>query len=393
MDMHRFYLCAAVLVLILGTVLPVRAQTVTKGDLVISEIMYAPASADAESEYVEVYNTTSRSIDIDNMELIAKDPEGGGEQSGSISSETEVGPGDFAVLCVDDVKSRNGGVECAIDYADDVNLTNTSQTVLLQRSDGTEVDRVKYDEAQNWPEAKNASIEFVGGENEDNAKHQHWKVANERAGDFATTTGSSSQGSPNANAPDGKLPVELTRFQVVADADQAVLEWATASETGNAGFAIQHRSPEAAEWSRLGFVEGAGTTDRRQTYDFRTESLAPGTHVFRLRQVDVDGAVHVHPTRRVQVTSGPTVQIEGPNPVRGGEPITVVFGASAGTITDVALYNVLGERVRTVTSRDASGQQGPRRRRVAVEGLSSGTYFLRARTASGETVRRITVLR
>ena len=79
------------------------------------------------------------------------------------------------------------------------------------------------------------------------------------------------------------------------------MQWRTTSETNNAGFEAQHRSPEQAAWETLRFVPGAGTTTQPQDYRFRTGALAPGTHAFRLRQVDLDGASDLSPEVRLAV--------------------------------------------------------------------------------------------
>ena len=84
------------------------------------------------------------------------------------------------------------------------------------------------------------------------------------------------------------LPVELTSFEGAIDGASARLSWEAASETNNSGFSVEHDS--GAGWADAGWVEGMGTTLEAQSYAFRTAELAPGTHRFRLRQVDLDGA-------------------------------------------------------------------------------------------------------
>ena len=80
------------------------------------------------------------------------------------------------------------------------------------------------------------------------------------------------------------LPVEFASFTATREDAQVRLEWETASETNNSGFVVQHRrsDTDATGWSRIGFVEGTGTTPRPQRYRFRSSILSPGTHAFRL---------------------------------------------------------------------------------------------------------------
>ena len=77
------------------------------------------------------------------------------------------------------------------------------------------------------------------------------------------------------------LPVELVSFEAVQDDDAVVLQWATASETNNAGFDVEQQA-EGGVWDRVGFVEGAGTTAAPQRYTLRVDGLAPGTYRFRV---------------------------------------------------------------------------------------------------------------
>jgi subtilisin-like proprotein convertase family protein len=90
----------------------------------------------------------------------------------------------------------------------------------------------------------------------------------------------------------GVVPVELTRFDATTSGRAVNLVWETASETNNAGFEVQLQQGET--WTTLGFVEGHGTTTEANTYAYTAENLLPGSHSFRLRQVDFDGQSEIH---------------------------------------------------------------------------------------------------
>ncbi|GAB5520268.1 MAG: hypothetical protein RhofKO_25190 [Rhodothermales bacterium] len=85
------------------------------------------------------------------------------------------------------------------------------------------------------------------------------------------------------------LPVELVSFDALQTDGVVVLQWATATETNNAGFEIEYAYAGEA-FEQVGFVPGAGTTLQTQTYEHRLSDLEPGTYQFRLRQIDFDGA-------------------------------------------------------------------------------------------------------
>ena len=187
------------------------------------------------------------------------------------------------------------------------------------------------------------------------------------------------------------IPVELSGFGATVADETVRLTWTTASETNNAGFHVEHRGPDAEGFASTGFVEGHGTTDAPQQYRYRTDPLDPGRHVFRLRQVDVDGTATRSDTVavRVRLAEAATMQV-APNPVR--TQATVSLRVRTEQAVTVHLYDVLGRQVRTVHE----GPLAPDRAhtlRVNAGDLSSGLYLLRADGEHFQRTRRITVVR
>ena len=201
------------------------------------------------------------------------------------------------------------------------------------------------------------------------------------------------------NASGDRLPVELAAFDARVEDRRARLSWQTAGETNNAGFYVQHRplpsddeTTTHAEWSSLGFVEGAGTTDRSRRYTFETEQLSPGPHAFRLRQVDTDGrAVHSRPLEvTVSMEAPHMVSGPSPNPVQGGATLDVAVRRAQDV--QVALYNVLGQRVATVHRGTLPGEETTSLR-LDASSLSSGVYFVRVDGEDFTTTKQVTVVR
>lgn len=187
------------------------------------------------------------------------------------------------------------------------------------------------------------------------------------------------------------IPVELAAFDATVSEKAAELRWTTASETNNAGFHVEHRGPEADGFSSTGFVEGHGTTDQSQQYRFRTDPLEPGRHVFRLRQVDLDGTATRSDTVSVQVRLAEAARVElAPNPVR--TRATVSLRVRDEQAVRVALYDMLGRRVRILHD----GPLAPdhvHTLRIRADELSSGLYLLRAEGERFRKTRRVTVVR
>ena len=152
----------------------------------------------------------------------------------------------------------------------------------------------------------------------------------------------------------GELPVELAAFTASLDGTTAVLEWKTSSETNNVGFEVQHQGPDASGYTRLGFVDGAGSTSEPQSYRFRAEALLPGPHQFRLRQVDTDGTSSLSEPVTVEVRAEQTLALRatGPNPVRQATQLT--FTVKQSGPVEMVLYNILGQRVKRLYDREAT---------------------------------------
>jgi len=192
------------------------------------------------------------------------------------------------------------------------------------------------------------------------------------------------------------LPVELASFTGRQIGEASVeLVWQTATEQGNAGFRVEQAATSGergGDWTQVAFVDGAGTTAEAQTYRLAVEDLDPGTHRFRLTQVDVDGSTQTYDavTVRLGMQEALRVTAPAPNPVRSGA--TMRFAVKQPAETTVAVYNVLGQRVATLY-RGTPGAEETQAVDVSAEGLPSGTYFLRVTTGEHTATRRFTVVR
>jgi hypothetical protein len=175
------------------------------------------------------------------------------------------------------------------------------------------------------------------------------------------------------------------------------LNWATASETGNAGFYVQRRriGPQGPQdrWHRLGFVEGAGTTSDPRTYRFVDDDLPfeADSLTYRLRQVDLDGAEHYSDPRTVERAAPDRVALRKPFPNPATQRVTFHFAVPEPTDVRVRVYDVMGRRV--ATWRDGRVQAGRHKQTGRVRSLASGLYFVRLVAGDERRTRRLTVVR
>lgn len=187
------------------------------------------------------------------------------------------------------------------------------------------------------------------------------------------------------------LPVELTSFEAELSGQDALLNWTTASETNNSGFEVQHAVGDEA-FEQVGWVDGAGTTNEAQNYQFRLNDLSAGTHQFRLRQVDLDGTSERSDPTTVTVRPGGPVAIENVSPHPVTESGTMSFTTRESGEVTVELYDMLGRRVTTLHQGRVSANQ-PQQVSFDAASLSSGTYFLRLDGESFTETERVTVVR
>lgn len=136
------------------------------------------------------------------------------------------------------------------------------------------------------------------------------------------------------------LPVEWVRFDArPIPGRQVQLDWATASEAGNAYFEVQH-STDGTNFTAIGKMEGRGNNSR---YEFRHTGTTPGTHYYRLKQVDTDGVGYsFSPVRQVEM-DGAMVHMVYPNPLPQGHRAMVV---QPWEDADFILYDSNGRLLR-----------------------------------------------
>ena len=210
---------------------------------------------------------------------------------------------------------------------------------------------------------------------------------------FAQYTGGSGRGDASMSISNEALPVELTSFTASTEKNGVTLNWKTATETNNYGFEIQRSVVSSQQsgnvWSKIGFVEGNGTTNAPKSYSF-TDKSANGKTSYRLKQIDRDGKFEYSQTVEMMVVNTPksfALEQNYPNPFN---PTTAIgYQLSANSFTTLKVYDAIGREVATLVNevKDAGYYS------AQFDGakLSSGIYFAKL-TSSGKTQIRKLVL-
>lgn len=186
----------------------------------------------------------------------------------------------------------------------------------------------------------------------------------------------------------GPVPVELASFVVFNQNEVVIIKWSTESETNNFGFEIQ-RKQEGANFEKIGFVPGHGTTTVVHNYNYNDIELSAGTYYYRLKQIDHNGSFEFSEVKSVllDAPSDYTLEHNFPNPFNSETMIHYQINQNAGDRVKVELliYNSLGELVRTLVNE----QQSPGKYSAIWDGkddngnlVSSGIYLSRLVTSN-----------
>jgi PKD repeat protein len=158
------------------------------------------------------------------------------------------------------------------------------------------------------------------------------------------------------------LPLTWTGpLQAVHDGKDTWLDWSVANQTGTDHFVVEH-ALEGRPFLDLGRMAAAGNEAETIDYRFRHPSPEAGTHLYRVRQVDLDG--------RSTLSSLATVEVGAqfgayPNPTTGKLTLT---GLEV-EVRRVEVFDGAGRRL-SVVSILANGS-------IDLSGLRRGHYWLR----------------
>ncbi|UOQ73121.1 T9SS type A sorting domain-containing protein [Hymenobacter cellulosilyticus] len=181
------------------------------------------------------------------------------------------------------------------------------------------------------------------------------------------------------------LPVELTTFTATAVGQSARLTWATASEKNNAYFIVE-RAYGGLDFTSIGTVKGAVTTQKAQSYSFTDAGIGAknlGTIYYRLKQVDTDGTeVLAGPVRTVLF--GGVKEVTAalyPNPAVNDTQLDL-SSLPAGSY-QVSIVDVTGRTLASDTY--AGGTQHS----FAVRSLKPGSYLVVIRGNNVKITKRL----
>ncbi len=190
----------------------------------------------------------------------------------------------------------------------------------------------------------------------------------------------------------GIIPVELTSFSGMVTQDGIKLDWTTATETNNRGFEIE-RATDGKTFTKVGFVEGNGTSTERNNYSFVDHSNFRQNSVvyYRLKQVDYDGTFSYSDVINIEynLPADFTLGQNYPNPFNPSTKIQYTLPVNG--VVSLIVYDNLGTEVANLVNETKVA--GRYEADFNAVNLSSGVYFYRLTIGSFVDTKKMLLLK
>lgn len=185
------------------------------------------------------------------------------------------------------------------------------------------------------------------------------------------------------------VPVELASFVANSSNGTVNLEWSTATETNNKGFAIERKGTDG-NYTEVGFVNGQGTTTKTSDYTFSDRPFAAGIFVYRLKQTDLDGSFTYSNEVEVDVANPEEFSLSQnwPNPFNPSTSIS--FSLPEASNIRIVIYDVVGNKVADLVSGNFTA--GWHKANFDASRLNSGVYLYTI-TAQGNSGKAFSATR
>ncbi|HMQ68600.1 MAG TPA: T9SS type A sorting domain-containing protein [Ignavibacteria bacterium] len=180
----------------------------------------------------------------------------------------------------------------------------------------------------------------------------------------------------------GALPVELASFTSSVSGRNVTLSWNTVSEISNRGFDIEKSAADNL-WTKIGFVNGNGTTNTTSSYSYTDNNLTSGRFAYRLKQIDFNGNFEYFNLTGDAVIGVPEsfkVAQNYPNPFNPSTKIS--YDLPADGKVSLKIFDISGKELFSLVDQyQTAGYYS-----VNFDGsnLSTGAYFYRVVTEGAE---------
>lgn len=179
------------------------------------------------------------------------------------------------------------------------------------------------------------------------------------------------------------IPVEYNGFYATPKRNARVLlEWLTSSESNNKGFIIErslfNNNSSLLDFEEIGFVKGNGTTALPKKYEFTDAPLGGKKFIYRLKQVNFDGAYKYSDQRIVSLTGFDYALHDiFPNPVT--DKAMIQYQLPVAGQVNISVYSMDGKLLKTLVNEWA--QPGIYQVSLNTNTFSAGSYVFKMTSA------------
>lgn len=191
-------------------------------------------------------------------------------------------------------------------------------------------------------------------------------------------------GEPDWRDTGGSFPVEWLSFEANQMGANAILEWATATETNTDFFGIE-RSTDGKAYTEIGTEPAQGNADQTTNYRFVDRNLPPSASqqlFYRLKQVDLDGAFSYSAVKELAIdATNQTANLRvAPNPAN--HQVTIQYSQQISQSLPLTVYTLSGQTVYEGAISNPNGKLS-----IDVSSWQAGTYLVKAAGQENQPVK------
>ena len=180
------------------------------------------------------------------------------------------------------------------------------------------------------------------------------------------------------------LPVGYVSFTAYVNPNSTInLNWSTATEINSAYFTIE-RSINSIDFDSIGNVTAAGNSSSILDYTFTDLRPYQRTNYYRLKQVDLNGAIHYSEIRTIDLSGNESYFNSYPNPANSS--VTIETYLSSPDNISIDIINVLGKEVY---SSKTYAKQGAFSETVNLSVFNSGLYIIQMNKGSSILTQKL----
>ncbi len=199
---------------------------------------------------------------------------------------------------------------------------------------------------------------------------------------------------------DAALPIQLASLTAATVTTGVRIEWTTVSETNNYGFYVERKSRTGGAFTTVSnLIPGARTSLQAHHYFWLDSTVTTGSYVYRLRQVDLNGAASYSQQIAVSVVlavgddpAPRKFQLLQSYPNPFNPSATIKFSVEQSEHARLIVYDMLGQEVAKLF--DGMAEPG-NYYRLTFDGsrVGSGLYIYRIVTESHTDVKKMLLLK